>query len=100
MDFPGQTVLSGPAASVMGALPAAPSDEQILVLDIGGTTTDMAVLIDGVPLLEPVGIRLGGFRTLIRSLQTQSIGIGGDSTVDFIGGELKVGPQRKGPAMA
>jgi N-methylhydantoinase A/oxoprolinase/acetone carboxylase beta subunit len=100
MDFPGQTVLSGPAASVMGALPAAPLDEQVLVLDIGGTTTDMAVLLDGVPLLEPVGIRLGGFQTLIRSLQTQSIGIGGDSAINVVEGKLKVGPMRKGPAMA
>ncbi len=97
---PGQTILSGPAASVMGAVPFASENEETLVLDIGGTTTDMAILIHRVPLLDPVGCELGGYKTLIRALKTHSVGIGGDSTVRMVNGKLKIGPERQGPAMA
>lgn len=100
MDFPGQTTLSGPAASVMGSVGFAPRNQDAVVLDIGGTTTDMAVIRSGIPLLHPVGIRLGGFRTLIRSLETRSIGIGGDSAVRIIEGQIVIGPERRGPALA
>ncbi len=97
---PGQTILSGPAASVMGSLPFALENEETLVLDIGGTTTDMAILIRRVPLLDPVGCELGGYKTLIRALKTYSIGVGGDSTVRIVNGSLKIGPDRQGRAMA
>jgi N-methylhydantoinase A/oxoprolinase/acetone carboxylase beta subunit len=100
MEFPGQTILSGPAASVMGAVAFAPLHVDAMVLDIGGTTTDMAVIRNRIPSLHPIGVRLGGFRTLIRSLETRSIGIGGDSCVTVVDGALKIGPERKGPAMA
>lgn len=100
-DFPGQAIFSGPAASVMGAMPFAPDNEECIVLDIGGTTTDIAVLINHVPVLNPVGITLGEYKTLIRSLETNSIAIGGDSTVSIDKNKnLKVGPLRAGPAMA
>lgn len=100
MDFPGQTVLSGPAASIMGAIPYAPANQDAIVLDIGGTTTDIAFLVDKAPLFEPVGIRRGQYKSLIRSLRTDSKGIGGDSTVKVKNRELVIGPGRKGPAMA
>jgi N-methylhydantoinase A/oxoprolinase/acetone carboxylase beta subunit len=100
MAFPGQTILSGPAASVMGSVAFAPPDAEAVTLDIGGTTTDIAIIDRGVPLLHPLGIRLAGFRTLIRSLETRSIAIGGDSAVEVADGKLQVGPRREGPAMA
>ncbi len=100
MDFPGQSVLSGPSASVMGSLAFAPENAETLVMDIGGTTTDMAVLINRVPLLDPLGIELGGYKTLIRALRSYSIGIGGDSLVSCTDKTLKIGPTREGPAMA
>ena len=100
IQFPGQTALSGPAASAMGSLAFAPAGVDALTVDIGGTTTDMAVIRDLTPLLHPTGIRVGDYRTLIRSLETRSIGIGGDSAVSLQNGELNIGPERKGPAMA
>ena len=100
IDIPGQTILSGPAASVMGSVAFSSDDEDTLIMDIGGTTTDMAILINHVPLLAPLGIRLGDYKTLIRSLDTLSIGVGGDSVVKINKGQLKVGPERLGPAMA
>ena len=100
MSFPGQTVLSGPAASIMGAIPYAPKKQDAIVLDVGGTTTDIAFLVDKAPLLEPLGIQRGRYKSLIRSLQTDSIGIGGDSVIRVIDKELLIGPDRHGPAMA
>ncbi|MGD8520523.1 MAG: hydantoinase/oxoprolinase family protein [Desulfobacterales bacterium] len=100
IEFPAQTILSGPAASVMGAVTFGSQDEDTLVMDIGGTTTDMAILIQGAPVLNPLGIRLGNYKTLIRSLETLSIGLGGDSAVKAMDGGLEVGPERLGPAMA
>ena len=50
--------------------------------------------------LEPRGARIGGHRTLIRALKTRSIALGGDSAVRVVDGELVIGPERKGPAMA
>lgn len=100
MRFPGQTILSGPAASVMGAVSHAPEDQDALVLDIGGTTTDIAILVNRAPLLEPLGIELGNYKSLIRSLKTRSRGIGGDSRVQVSDRKLIIGPERHGPAMA
>jgi N-methylhydantoinase A/oxoprolinase/acetone carboxylase beta subunit len=100
VDHPAQTILSGPSASVMGTISSAPSEGTCLVLDIGGTTTDMAVLIDKVPLLAPLGIEISRYKTLIRALHTRSIAIGGDSTVRVRDGQLTIGPDRTGKAMA
>ncbi len=99
VDFPAQTILSGPAASVMGAVAMAAGDEDAIVMDIGGTTTDLAVLIGRAPVLDPYGIAIGPYRTLIRSLETLSIGMGGDSAIRLSNGRLTVGPDREGPAM-
>ncbi len=100
MEFPGQTILSGPAASVMGSIAYAPDDKDTVVLDIGGTTTDISIFINKVPLLEPVGIQRGHYKSLIRSLKTYSKGLGGDSSVSVSEKNLIIGPGREGPAMA
>lgn len=99
--FPARTAQSGPAASVMGVLALDKCKGTTLALDIGGTTTDMAVIVDGVPLRAPFGIRLGNFHTLIRSLMTRSIGLGGDSEIRVNKkGMFKIGPLRKGRPVA
>lgn len=100
IDFPGQTILSGPAASVMGAMAFGAETGDTLILDIGGTTTDMALLIQGAPVLNPVGIDLGDYHTLIRALDTVSIGLGGDSAVKINHNGPQIGPERLGAAMA
>jgi len=100
LAYPAQTILSGPSASVMGAIAYAPKDKTCLVLDIGGTTTDMAVIYNGAPIIAPHGIEIGRYKTLIRALLTRSIGIGGDSVVRVQEGQLVIGPDRVGLAMA
>jgi N-methylhydantoinase A/oxoprolinase/acetone carboxylase beta subunit len=71
-----------------------------VVLDIGGTTTDIALFASGDPIIEKDGISIGKTPTLVRSLQNRSIGIGGDSVISIVNGEVKVGPERKGPSVA
>ena len=100
INYPSQTILSGPSASIMGAIPFTGANEEVLILDIGGTTTDMAIILNQVPLLEPVGIELAGYKTRIRALQTRSIGLGGDSALKIVDGALKIGPERRGDALA
>jgi N-methylhydantoinase A len=101
LRFPARTAQSGPAASIMGAMALDACPGTTLVLDVGGTTTDIGVIYEGAPLLEPLGVRLGPYLTLVRSLQTRSIGIGGDSEVraDPERG-LRIGPVRSGPPAA
>lgn len=98
---PVETIFSGPAASFMGlsALESLQNQDWIL-LDIGGTTTDIFFLVDGVPVFEPVGIEIDQRKTLVRAIFSLSIGLGGDSFVRFEDGELRIGPMRKGAAVA
>ena len=107
---PVQSILSGPAASVMGVLALCSGSDAMrqgcsLLLDMGGTTTDMALFVDGSPVVDRDGMLLEGRRTLVRALATVSIGVGGDSLITVNAdsgahGPVKVGPLREGPAMA
>ena len=98
---PAQTAQSGPAASVMGALALDGCKGTTLVLDVGGTTSDMSVVLNGIPLFNPDGVRLGRFKTLIRSMITHSLGVGGDSAIQKnANGTMTIGPMRKGPPVA
>ncbi|MFV9566961.1 hydantoinase/oxoprolinase family protein [Thermoanaerobacter mathranii] len=93
---PVETILSGPAASLMGINAMLPTNKDAILLDIGGTTTDIFFLADGVPLFEPWGIRIGKYKTLVRAIYSVSIGLGGDSSICVRNGRIKIGPQREG----
>lgn len=98
--IPVESILSGPAASIMGIIALSNIREDSVILDIGGTTTDIAIFASGSPLIEKEGTSLEGIPTLVRSLQNRSIGIGGDSKIKIIDGEIAAGPEREGPCMA
>ncbi|CAK9330553.1 hydantoinase/oxoprolinase family protein [Thermoanaerobacter kivui] len=98
--YPVNTILSGPAASLMGALAFNPGNKDGVLLDIGGTTTDISFVADGVPLFEPFGIKIANYNTLVRAIYSVSIGLGGDSAIHVENGEIKIGPHREGPPMA
>ncbi len=88
------TVLSGPAASVLGAC-ALSGHADALVADMGGTTTDIAVVRGGRPELSFDGAMVGHWRPMIEAVKVYAIGLGGDSEVRFGGGEgLVIGPRR------
>ncbi len=81
----------------MGALALHEDLSDTVLLDIGGTTTDIAIFADGIPLLEPYGATVAGRPTLIRALLTRSIGLGGDSFVAWRGDEFIIGPEKRLP---
>ncbi|WP_225771412.1 hydantoinase/oxoprolinase family protein [Inquilinus sp. Marseille-Q2685] len=94
---PVETVLSGPAASVVGARWLTGRDD-CFVSDIGGTTTDIAVLKDGRPLLNREGAQVGGWRTMVEAVEIRTFGLGGDSEGRIEPGiGLAVGPRRSVP---
>ena len=94
---PIETILSGPAASLVGARYLTGLD-QAVVSDIGGTTTDVAVLDGGRPKLAEEGAVVGGHRTMVEAVALRTYGLGGDSElhVDDRGLETKLslGPRR------
>lgn len=81
---PVATVLSGPAASVIGAC-ALSGQQNAVVVDIGGTTTDIAIVSDGQPELCEDGARIGDWQPMVEAIRVFSIGLGGDSEVRFKG---------------
>jgi N-methylhydantoinase A/oxoprolinase/acetone carboxylase beta subunit len=94
---PIETILSGPAASLVGAGYLS-GLRNAIVSDIGGTTTDVAVLQDGHPRLDPEGATVGGFRTMVEAVAMRTHGLGGDSEVAIADGGLEpkllLGPRR------
>lgn len=99
-NYPVEGIFTGPAASVLGIMAMNPTERRAVSLDIGGTTTDIALWQNGMPLFAEGGARVGGFVTALRAFRLSSVGIGGDSLVRRVEGVLKVGPKRQGPAMA
>ncbi len=96
-ERPIETILSGPAASLVGAKWLTGIDHA-LVSDIGGTTTDVALLKDGRPAIDPAGARVGPYRTMVEAVAMRTTGLGGDSEVHFISegltGGVTLGPKR------
>ncbi|MEM9099228.1 MAG: hydantoinase/oxoprolinase family protein [Pseudomonadota bacterium] len=94
---PIETILSGPAASLVGAgwLTGA---QNAVVSDIGGTTTDVAVLAEGRPRIDPAGAEVGGMRTMVEAVAMRTHGLGGDSEVGIaatgLQARLTLGPRR------
>jgi N-methylhydantoinase A/oxoprolinase/acetone carboxylase beta subunit len=97
VNRPIETVLSGPAASLVGAKWISGLDDFIMS-DMGGTTTDVGILENGRPLVAPQGAEVGGWRTMVQAIDVKTIGLGGDSEVSVgLNGVLSLGPQRAVP---
>ena len=94
---PVETILSGPAASLSGAAHLV-GEQNALVADIGGTTTDIAVLESGYPRLSEHGATIGGWSTMVEAADIRTGGLGGDSEVRLVDrgmiGGVRLGPRR------
>jgi len=100
-ERPIYTILSGSAAGIIGIMSLMDiKDEVAAVIDIGGTSSDFSFFYNGLPLFEPEGIKIGDELTLVRSMYSHSLGIGGDSYVRVENNKIKIGPERKGVAIA
>ncbi len=93
-ERPVETILSGPAASVVGALTLTGRSDG-LVIDVGGTTTDIAHVEGGLPRIKEAGAVVGGLATQVEAIDIRTMGLGGDSLLKFrTDGELEIGPRR------
>ncbi len=81
-ECPVETLLSGPAASVVGGSAMAREDNAVIV-DMGGTTTDVAIVRDKRPVTARKGIAIGKWKTMVKGLYVDTFGLGGDSAVRF-----------------
>ncbi|OGM44413.1 hydantoinase/oxoprolinase [Aspergillus bombycis] len=110
-ELPIKTFASGPTNSMTGAAflasldrggSAKPSDQQVLVVDIGGTTTDVCALLpSGLPRQAPNFVEVGGVRTAFSMPEVLSVGLGGGSRVGVDGhtGAVRVGPESVGHSL-
>ena len=97
LEYPVETVLSGPAASVVGAA-FLTGLKDFAVSDMGGTTTDVAVIVGGRPSVRADGAVIGGWRTMVEAVDVHTCGLGGDSEVRLDrDAHLKIGPRRVMP---
>jgi N-methylhydantoinase A/oxoprolinase/acetone carboxylase beta subunit len=96
-DVPIETIFSGPAASTLGVQALIPPGETAVVVDIGGTTTDLALILSGQPLLARKGAKVHDQRTQVRALAVKCVPVGGDSAVERVGKEILLHSERLGP---
>ena len=98
---PVETAFTGPAATVLGlSALGAIGEEHTVALDIGGTTTDISLWKQGRPLMTKNGVSIREYPSAVRSFAVTSVGIGGESVVRIVDGDVTVGPERVGPSLA
>jgi N-methylhydantoinase A/oxoprolinase/acetone carboxylase beta subunit len=96
VDYPIFTVASGPAASVRGAVFLS-GIEDGAVVDVGGTSTDVAYIVKGFPRESSITVNIGGVKTNIRCPDLLSIALGGGTIVKTKGGKVTdLGPESVG----
>lgn len=96
-ERPIETILSGPAASVIGSL-ALTGRKDGIVVDMGGTTTDIANVSDGAVKIKREGAKVGGWFTRVQAVEMSTFGLGGDSRIYLDQkGDLRIGPQKVWP---
>jgi len=90
------TVASGPAATALFGGHAA-AGETALIVDVGGTTTDITLVKEGRPVVREEGMTIGSWRTHVRAVEMYTVGLGGDSLTRVENGRLCLGPARVVP---
>ena len=97
-QHPVETILSGPAASILGARELAKSPDCVIV-DMGGTTSDVSLVADGEPALTD-RIRIGSWKTQVKGAFVETFGLGGDTAVRIEGGRCALATRRVEPVSA
>ncbi len=96
VNYPIFTVASGPAASVRGAVFLSKIENGVVV-DVGGTSTDVAYIVNGFPRESSITVNIGGVKTNIRCPDLLSIALGGDTMIKCKGSDvLALGPESVG----
>lgn len=95
VELPVLTIGSGPANSIRGAAHLSGVDNAV-VADVGGTSTDVGMLVNGFPRTSSFGVQVGGIATNFRMPDLVSIALGGGSVCRRDGCRLAVGPESVG----
>ncbi|MFD1363319.1 hydantoinase/oxoprolinase N-terminal domain-containing protein [Lentibacillus salinarum] len=95
LAYPIFTIGCGPTNSIRGAVYLS-GLERAMILDIGGTTTDIGVVKNGFPRESSVAVEIGGVRTNFRMPDILSLGIGGGTIIKEEKTEFKIGPDSVG----
>ncbi|MDR0768243.1 MAG: hydantoinase/oxoprolinase family protein [Methanosarcinales archaeon] len=96
LEKPIETIFSGPAASLMGAAYLS-GLKTCAMIDIGGTSTDVALIQDGLPEMDASGAVVGGWSTRVKAIRMETVATGGDSHVyatDDPNRKIHLGPLR------
>ena len=96
---PVETLLCGPAASVAGGYGLSREKNSVIV-DMGGTTTDIAIVRGGAPVRAEGGVTVGKWRTYVDGMLIRTFGLGGDSAVHYRGKKLVLEEYRVVPLCA
>lgn len=91
-----KTRVGGPAASVIGGQHLA-HEKSALIVDMGGTTTDISVVKNGYPIEAGNGIQIGQWRTMVHGVNIHTMGLGGDSRILMQGEPLVLDSRRAVP---
>ncbi len=94
--YPVETILSGPAASSMGGKILSGCEDCVIV-DIGGTSTDIAIMEGGFPQIQFNGASVGRWRTRVKAVDMYTVALGGDSRIRLDGNKVLIGPERVQP---
>lgn len=89
------TIGSGPSNSIRGAA-FLTGMQDCAVIDVGGTSTDIGILVKGFPRHSPVAVEIGGVRTNFRMPDIISVGLGGGSVIRETAEGVEVGPDSVG----
>ena len=90
---PIQSIFSGPAASLLGASHLS-GFETCAVVDVGGTSTDVSMMHEGLPEISDLGAVVGKWQTKVKALRMETSAVGGDSHVWILNHEIHIGPRR------
>ncbi len=102
MEKPVESIFSGPAASLLGASFLS-GRESCLMIDVGGTSTDVSLVENGFPDISDNGAVVGGWRTKVRAIRMETSALGGDSQIwirlpslsdSAVQDRVKFGPRR------
>ncbi|MDY0387338.1 MAG: hydantoinase/oxoprolinase family protein [Methanolobus sp.] len=96
LERPIETIFSGPAASLIGASYLADIDT-CAVIDVGGTSTDVSMLYEGVPDISETGAVVGGWQTKVKAIHMETSAMGGDSHIWTKDKIVYIGPRRVEP---
>lgn len=96
MTRPVETLLSGPAASIIGAMELS-SQKDALIVDMGGTTSDVALVKNGAPVTSSSGISIGTWQTMVKGVTIDTFALGGDSAVEYEDNQIYLDKRRVVP---